>query len=111
MLFFGFFYRFRLMTRFALWLTGMSTFVNIVLALLIIFRLVHHQRQMRKILGAEHGSPYSHIITMCIESSALIVVFSVAYIVLGFWRANGPAIIPLLLLPHICVRGPEFYDF
>ena len=86
----------------------LTTLVNITLALLIILRLIHHQRHIRKILGAQHGSPYSKIITMCVESSALII-FSGVCSVLIFEQPYG-ALIPFLLLPHICVGDQEFYD-
>ena len=88
----------------------LSTVANIILASLIILRLVRHQRHIRKVLGVAHGSPYSKVITMCVESSALIIIFSAAYIVLGYMRPTGSVFIPLLLLPHICVGGLEFYD-
>ncbi|KIM43508.1 hypothetical protein M413DRAFT_25866 [Hebeloma cylindrosporum] len=84
-----------------------STLVNIILAALIILRLIHHQRHIRKVLGAQHGSPYSKIITMCVESSALIVIFSGVYSVISLAEADGPSeLIPFLLLPHICVISP-----
>ena len=83
-------------------LISLSTIVNIILALLIILRLIRHQRYIRKVLGAEHGSPYSKVITMCVESSALIVIISGVYTALVFEQANGSSI-PFLLLPHICV--------
>ena len=86
-----------------------TTLVNITLALLIILRLVHHQRHIRKVLGAQHGSPYSKIITMCVESSALIIIVSGVCSVLIFEQPYG-ALIPFLLLPHICVGDQEFYD-
>ena len=111
MLFLGLRYSFG--TMFALWLVSLSILVNIILALLIILRLVHHQRHIRKVLGAEHGSPYSKVITMCVESSALIIIFGGVYTALGSvpGMANGSVIVPLLLLPHICVSSLEFYDF
>jgi hypothetical protein len=86
---------------------------NITLASLIILRLVRHQRHVRKVLGAEHGSPYFTVITMCIESSALIVIFSAVYIVIVLMRPiqTGSVFAPLLLLPHICVGGLGSYDF
>jgi len=86
-----------------------STFVNIILAALIILRLIHHQRHIRKVLGAQHGSPYSKVITMCVESSALIVIFSGVYTVLDLAEGDG-SLIPFLLLPHICVGGPYSND-
>ena len=93
---------------FAMVLIAFSTLVNIILALLIVLRLVHHQRHIRKVLGAQHGSLYSKVITMCVESSALIVIFSGVYTVLIFEQGNG-ALIPFLLLPHICVGDLEFW--
>jgi len=94
---------------FALWLLAiLSTFVNILLALLIIPRLVYHQQHIRNLLGAGYGSPYSKVIMMCIESSALIIIFSGVYIIL---RSDGPGIVPFLLLPHICASDLKFYDF
>ena len=86
-----------------------STIVNIVLALLIVLRLIHLRRNIRKVLGAEHGSTYSQVIAMCIESSALIVIFGTLCIVFGFLDPNE-LFVPLLLFPHICVGGLEFYD-
>ena len=86
-----------------------STVVNIILALLIIHRLVHHKRYIQKVLGAEHGSTYSKVIAMCIESSALMVIFGSICIVLGSLNENG-LFIPLLLFPHTCVSGLKFYD-
>ncbi|KIM43523.1 hypothetical protein M413DRAFT_382906 [Hebeloma cylindrosporum] len=83
-----------------------STLVNIVLAALIILRLIYHQRHIRKVLGMAHGSPYSKVITMCVESSALIVIFGGVYTVLAFEQGNGSVLIPFLLLPHICVISP-----
>jgi len=45
-------------------LVAFSTLVNIILALLIVLRLVQHQRHIREVLGSEHGSPYSKVTTM-----------------------------------------------
>jgi hypothetical protein len=73
-----------------------------ILALLIVGRLIHHQRHIQKDLGADHGSPYSKVIIMCVESSGLIVISSCVYIAL---RTNQMPWAPILsvLLPHICV--------
>ena len=94
-------------STFAMVLIAFSTLVNIILALLIVLRLVHHRRHIRKVLGVEHGSLYSKVITMCVESSALIVIFSGVYTALIFEQAHG-SLIPFLLLPHICVGNLEF---
>jgi len=95
-------------STFTMLLIAFSTLVNIILALLIILRLVHYQRHIRKVLGEVHGSPYAKVITMCIESSALIVIFSGVYTVLVFVQANG-SLIPFQLVPHICVGDLEFW--
>ena len=81
-----------------------SSLVNIILASLIVLRLVRHQRHVRRVLGAEHGSAYSKVITVCVESSTLIVAVC---IVLVLTQPTGSEFIPLLLLPHICVGGLE----
>ena len=87
---------------------SLSTLVNFILAVLIVSRLVYHQRYIRNTLGVEHGSP--NIITMCVESSALMVI--VAGLATGlhfveeYWSnfANEIA-------PHIFVGGLELNDF
>ena len=56
--------------------TSLSALLNIILAALIVFRLVYHGRYLRNALGLEHGSPYTKIITICVESSALMVIAS-----------------------------------
>ena len=91
----------------------LSTLVNIILAALIVFRLTCHQRHVRKVLGAEHGSPYTIIMTMCVESCALMVITSVLYMALDLTKevsVGSVAWIPFLLYPHIGVGGLELYD-
>ena len=51
-----------------------SILVNITLAALIIFRLVYHRRHVRNLLGVEHGNIYTNVMTMCVESSGLMVI-------------------------------------
>jgi len=82
-----------------------STLVNIILASLIVLRLMHHRKLIQEVLGADHGSPYSKATIICVESSALVVVFSVAYLALMFEASLGSLILALLL-PHICVISP-----
>ena len=86
----------------------LSLLVNIILAALIVSRLIYRRRHFRNVLGEEHGSPSINTITMCVESSALIVIFSSIYAVLAFTQRRPDAprpLIPLLLLPHIYVGG------
>jgi hypothetical protein len=94
---------------------SLSAIVNIILAALIVFRLVYHRRYVRNTLGAEHGSPYTNIMTMCIESSALMVISSglcviLEYALVGVKRGGGGDFM-FRLLPHICVGALELNDF
>ncbi|KJA17539.1 hypothetical protein HYPSUDRAFT_1014773 [Hypholoma sublateritium FD-334 SS-4] len=75
---------------------------NIVLCLLIVVRLHHHQKRIESVLGKKRGSPYRRIMVMCVESCAFIV----AIVFLGgiLWGAAGLtySIISLMLLPQAC---------
>jgi hypothetical protein len=94
---------------------ALSLLVNIILAALIASRLIYRRRRFQRfgnILGKEHGSPYINIITMCVESSALIVIFNGIYTVLALTLRQPDvygALIPFLLLPHIFVGGLKHY--
>jgi len=94
----------------------LSALVNIILAALIIFRLIYHRRYIRNALGAEHGSPYTNIMTMCVESSALMVISSVPFAIqkyrsiIGTRKEDGGNFL-YDLLPHIYVGGLELNDF
>ena len=86
----------------------LSALVNIILAALIIFRLVYHRRHARNALGVEHGSPYTNIITMCVESSSLMVISSGLYTILGFMLVSSDGAYFISdIIPHICVGGLE----
>jgi len=94
-------------------LISLSLLVNIVLAALIVSRLVYRQRHFRNVLGEEHGSPCIDIMTMCVESSALVVIFSVTYTTVTFAQRQPDAyvaLIPVQILPHICVGGLQHHD-
>ncbi|KAF8880823.1 hypothetical protein CPB84DRAFT_1792317 [Gymnopilus junonius] len=82
-----------------------TTFVNLTLTSLIFFRLLYYQRFISKTLGTAHASPYTRVITMCVESCALIVVISTTNIVMIISNHVG-YLIPFMLLPHICVLSP-----
>jgi len=86
----------------------LSLLVNIILAALIVSRLICRRSHFRDILGSEHGSPYINIMTMCVESSALVVIFNGTYTALTFAQRRPDAygaLIPFQLLPHIFVGG------
>ena len=91
----------------------LSFLVNIMLATLIVSRLIYRRRHSQNVLGEEHGSPYINIMTMCVESSTLVVIFSGIYTALTFVQRQPDAygaLIPFQLLPHICVGGLEHHD-
>jgi len=91
---------------------SLSALVNIILAALIISRLIFYQRHIRNILGAQHGSPYTSVMTMFVESSALIVIANGVYTAMQFAsKATQFAWIPYDLFPHICVCGLELDYF
>ncbi|KIM47135.1 hypothetical protein M413DRAFT_23397 [Hebeloma cylindrosporum] len=74
---------------------SLSAFANIILATLIVVRLVYHQRNVRNALGAEHGSPYTNIITIGLYAS------------MYFWM-DSPLGTNFMfdITPHICVISP-----
>jgi len=91
----------------------LSFLVNIILATPIISRLIYRRRHFRNALGAEHGPPYINIMTMCIESSMLVVIFSGIYTALTFAQRQPDAymaLIPIQILPHIFVGGLEHHN-
>ena len=85
------------------------TLANIILAALIVSRLIYLRRQVRNALGVEHGSPYTNVITMCVESSALMVIFSGLYTIMVFVLPDQSVFL-YMILPHIYVGGSECYD-
>jgi hypothetical protein len=94
---------------------SLSTFVNILLAALIVSRLVYHRKHVQHALGAKHASLYTNVITMCVESSTLMVISSGLYTALEFGLPNlygSPNWAGFLftILPHIYVGGLELYD-
>ena len=92
-------------------LISLSTLVNIMLAALIVGRLVYHRRYVQNALGVEHGSPYTNVITMCVESSALMVIFGGLYTILHFASPGVGKTVAVMLVPHIYVGGLELSDF
>ena len=89
-------------------LVAATATVNAILALLIVLRLLFHQRYMIKALGDEHTSPYPKIMNICVESCALIFITSIAGIGSLSTPRSNKYLIPMLLLPHVCVRDPHY---
>lgn len=87
---------------------SVTTFVNILLSGLIIFRLLHHQKSMKRVLGDEYGSPYLRLIVILVESCSGVVTTGIVYLVLFAADRKDGTIIPMLLLPQISVMSPLF---
>lgn len=90
-------------------ITTTTVIINLFTASLITLRILYYNRYIRKTVGLEHNSPYMTIIIICVESSALIVVFSSIYLILLFQEdgALSMSIIPMQSLVHVYVR---FYN-
>ena len=84
-------------------MTGMTIIFNLVTATLITFRILYFDRYIRKTVGLECNNPYTTVIILCVESSALIVVIGSIYFSLEF-RTTNKSLIPLQLLVHVYVR-------
>uniref|UniRef100_A0A8H7XQJ7 Uncharacterized protein n=1 Tax=Psilocybe cubensis TaxID=181762 RepID=A0A8H7XQJ7_PSICU len=70
--------------------------INVAITGLIVGRLLYHRQFIQDALGREHGSRYMRIITMCIESAALVVGFNLVLIVLVLVKAQENAALILL---------------
>ena len=87
---------------FFLVMTGATIIFNLITATLITFRILYFDRYIRKTVGLERKNPYKRVIILCVESSALIVVFCAIYLFLAF--LTNESLIPLQLLVHVYVR-------
>ena len=88
---------------FFLVMTGTTIIFNLVTATLITFRILYFDKYIRKTVGLECNNSYKTVIILCVESSALIVVFGAIYLLSLTFLNNGPSIL-LQLLVHIYVR-------
>ncbi|KJA27933.1 hypothetical protein HYPSUDRAFT_789387 [Hypholoma sublateritium FD-334 SS-4] len=90
-------------------LIALTTATNLIVLSLIVIRLIQHQTYLHKVLGVEETqSPYSVLMNMCLESSAMIVVVGITCIVAAIGDPNNADAIqiPLLPMPQICVISP-----
>ena len=84
-------------------ITIITTIINIIAAVSITARVIYFQKYIIQAVGSERNNQYTTIIVICIESSALIVLFSILYIVLS--AIGCPAsFIFMQSLVHINVR-------
>ncbi|KAJ7587157.1 hypothetical protein C8J56DRAFT_1165266 [Mycena floridula] len=91
--------------NFALAYFSTATTLNILLTILICARLVLHQRNVKGTRGFRSKLPYSSVITMLVESSAIYAVSSAIFI--GTYAAQNPAsTLFLSILSQTQVIGP-----
>ena len=83
-------------------ITVITTAINIIAAILIAARVLYFQRYIQAV-APERNNQYTTVIVICIESAALIVLFSILYIVL-FSIGSPVASIFMQSLVHINVR-------
>ena len=82
-------------------ITVITTAINLITAILITARILFFQRYMQRV-GSGRNIQYTTIIIICVESSALIVVFSILYIVL-LGQGNPVSFIFMASLVHVNV--------
>jgi len=97
---------------------GITIILNSATATLITLRILYFHIYIRKTVGLKRSdSPYMTVLIICVESSALIVVFSLIYFILVFHPVQmnfylEPTIpfdvsyLPLQLLVHVYVLSP-----
>ncbi|KAF9475596.1 hypothetical protein BDN70DRAFT_935753 [Pholiota conissans] len=85
-----------------------TVLINIVLSVLIVVRLLSHERLMKAVLGPQRGpSPFKRVISICVESCALIIAGGALCIVaVTVPRASMAMPIVFPLMTHICVISP-----
>jgi hypothetical protein len=83
-------------------MAGVTVILNVLTAILITLRILNFEKYARKTMGVEYNSPYMTVLIICVESSALMVIFSLIYFILVFQQANA-SYIPMQLLVHVYV--------
>ncbi|PPQ93133.1 hypothetical protein CVT25_003665 [Psilocybe cyanescens] len=91
---------------------AMSTLLcNSFLSGLVVSRILHYDRSLKRSGLSNHDSGYNRIVAMCIESSVLIVVVSLVFIIFAYGSFSLYISFPLFILPHICVISPLLIIF
>ena len=82
-----------------------AIFLNLVISTLITFRILYFDGYTgtQKTVGLERPSLHMTIIIICIETSALIVVFGLIYLIL-LVKTGSASAVPLQSLVHVYVR-------
>ncbi|EPQ51899.1 hypothetical protein GLOTRDRAFT_21904, partial [Gloeophyllum trabeum ATCC 11539] len=82
--------------NFTLPYASLSFGLNIIITLVIVVRLLVSRRQLRRILGRGHGTHYTSIMAMLVESAILYAAFSIFF--LAPWAAGNA-------LANICFQA------
>lgn len=90
-------------STFTLVYVSISFSVNVLLTLMIVIRLYLLRRRTTKILGPRHGVHYTSIISILVESAALMDIM-LLFFVIPFAMDNPLANIPLSAMVQIQVR-------
>ena len=87
---------------------SISIALNVLLTLMIVIRLIRHDKDVRKALGTPTGISglYKAVVAMLIESSALYAVSSLLYI--GLWGANN-TVSDIFLQIFIAAQVRDFF--
>ena len=76
--------------------------LNLVTATLITLRILYFHQYIQKTVGLKRHNSYITIVIICVESSMLIIVFSLIYLILFFTQRYG-SYVPMQLLVHVYV--------
>ena len=92
-------------------ITIITTITNIIAAILIAARVLSFQRRIQAV-ASERNHQYTTVVVICVESAALIILFSILYIVLNL-TGSFVAFIFVQCLIHINVRvhNPDLIIF
>ena len=83
-------------------ITIITTIINTIAAVLIAARVLYYQRHIQAV-ASERNHQYTTVVVICVESAALIVLFSILYIVLNL-TGSLVSFIFVQCLVHINVR-------
>ena len=110
----------KIATSFALPFFAISLSLNILLTLMIVFRLAAYRQKGRDIFGKAYGQHYGSISTMFIESAALyticsillLVTYAIGHPINQIWLGISPAVqvkltlhLPVNVLSDGCQLG------
>ncbi|KAF9000105.1 hypothetical protein BDQ17DRAFT_1410468 [Cyathus striatus] len=63
--------------------------VNVLVTFMIISRLLLYRHRIVRVLGEKHGSPYTGVITMIVESQAIVLIFGLVLVAELFVEGGG----------------------